>query len=76
MEESVKQPQFDPLSFEVPKCNVCKVKEAETVDKETLEPYCYKDAHKAKLDFEQTEDIDVTLQRLRETAENLKDRNQ
>jgi len=49
------------LSFEVPKCNSCKVKEAETVDKATLEPYCYKDAHKAKLDFEQTEDIDVTL---------------
>jgi len=63
------------LSFEVPKCNVCKVKEAETVDKETLEPYCYKDAHKSKLDPERTEELEVVLSALRETANNLKERN-
>ena len=49
------------MSFEVPKCKVCKVKDAEAIDKDTLEPYCYRDAHKAKLDSEQTEDIDFIL---------------
>jgi len=59
---------LEPLSFEVPKCKVCKIKEAESVDNETLEPYCYRDALKSKLDSEKVEDIDVMLQRLKETA--------
>ena len=61
MEESVKKAQFEPLSFEVPKCKVCKIKEAEIILKDTLEPYCYKDAHKANLDSKQTEEIDLIL---------------
>ena len=64
MEESAKKPQFDPLSFEIPKCKICKVKEAETAEKETFEPYCYKDALKSKLDSEKIEDIDVILSSL------------
>jgi len=52
------------LSFEIPKCKICKVKEAETAEKETFEPYCYKDALKSKLDSEKIEDIDVILSSL------------